>query len=96
VKANSASTAIAPVEPRQGGDIETVASGPPRPPDQKRMTGRILVWDPPHVFEPSGTNRSSSPAWSATNCLEAHLAGAPLPNWADRYREIAGVSPMDR
>jgi len=39
------------IDPRAGGSIETVASGPPLPPDQKRMTGRILVWDPPHVFE---------------------------------------------
>jgi uncharacterized protein YndB with AHSA1/START domain len=39
------------IEPREGGRIETVATGPPLPPDVKRMTGRILVWDPPHVFE---------------------------------------------
>jgi uncharacterized protein YndB with AHSA1/START domain len=39
------------IEPRTGGLITTVASGPPLPPDQKRMTGRILVWDPPRVFE---------------------------------------------
>jgi uncharacterized protein YndB with AHSA1/START domain len=39
------------IEPREGGRIETVAAGPPLPPDVKRMTGRILVWDPPHVFE---------------------------------------------
>lgn len=36
---------------REGGSIEMVATGPPLPPDRKRMTGRILVWDPPHVFE---------------------------------------------
>ncbi|MEX7468184.1 SRPBCC family protein [Mycobacterium adipatum] len=39
------------IDARQGGTIETVASGPPLPPERKRMTGRILVWDPPHVFE---------------------------------------------
>jgi uncharacterized protein YndB with AHSA1/START domain len=39
------------IEPRTGGAITTVASGPPVPPEQKRMTGRILVWDPPRVFE---------------------------------------------
>ena len=39
------------IDARVGGTIETVASGPPLPPDRKRMTGRILVWDPPHVFE---------------------------------------------
>ena len=39
------------IDAREGGFIETVASGPPVPPDLKRMTGRILVWDPPRVFE---------------------------------------------
>lgn len=39
------------IDPREGGVIEMVADGPPLPPDRKRMTGRILVWDPPHVFE---------------------------------------------
>ncbi|MEZ0054233.1 uncharacterized protein YndB with AHSA1/START domain [Mycobacterium sp. MAA66] len=39
------------ISAREGGSIETVASGPPVPPDMKRMTGRILVWDPPKVFE---------------------------------------------
>lgn len=118
------------IEPHQGGSISTVASGPPLPPDQKRMTGRILVWDPPHVLEhewhqaivepgvvryelrPDGdgtllrfTHRGLGvpnangfrPGTQAfLDRLEAHLAGDPLPNWAQRYREIAGVSPMDR
>jgi uncharacterized protein YndB with AHSA1/START domain len=39
------------LDPREGGFIEMVATGPPLPPDRKRMTGRITVWDPPHVFE---------------------------------------------
>ena len=39
------------IEPRQGGMIDMVASGPPLPPERKRMTGRILVWDPPNVLE---------------------------------------------
>lgn len=39
------------LDPREGGAIEMVATGPPLPPERKRMTGRILVWDPPHVFE---------------------------------------------
>lgn len=39
------------IEPREGGVIDMVADGPPLPPERKRMTGRILVWDPPHVFE---------------------------------------------
>lgn len=39
------------IDPREGGSIEMIATGPPLPDDVKRMTGRILVWDPPHVFE---------------------------------------------
>jgi uncharacterized protein YndB with AHSA1/START domain len=39
------------IDARAGGTIETVATGPALPPDVKRMTGRILVWDPPRVFE---------------------------------------------
>ncbi|WP_028924738.1 SRPBCC family protein [Pseudonocardia acaciae] len=39
------------IDPRVGGEIEMVATEPPAPPERKRMTGRILVWDPPKVFE---------------------------------------------
>jgi uncharacterized protein YndB with AHSA1/START domain len=39
------------IDPRDGGTIEMVPTGPPLPDDRKRMTGRILVWNPPHVFE---------------------------------------------
>ncbi|BBY15528.1 SRPBCC family protein [Mycolicibacterium litorale] len=39
------------IDAREGGTIDMVATGPPLPDDRKRMTGRILVWDPPHVFE---------------------------------------------
>ena len=39
------------VDGRAGGTVETVADGPPVPDEIKRMTGEILVWDPPHVFE---------------------------------------------
>jgi len=39
------------IQPRVGGRIEMVASEPPVPPEQKRMTGRVLVWDPPKVLE---------------------------------------------
>ncbi|WP_041783100.1 SRPBCC family protein [Mycolicibacterium chubuense] len=39
------------IDPREGGSIDMVADGPPLPPERKRMTGRILVWDPPHVLE---------------------------------------------
>jgi uncharacterized protein YndB with AHSA1/START domain len=39
------------VEGRAGGVINTVPTGPANPVQDKRMTGRILVWDPPHVLE---------------------------------------------
>ncbi|WP_193047429.1 SRPBCC family protein [Mycolicibacterium baixiangningiae] len=39
------------IDAREGGSIEMVATGPPLPDDRKKMTGRILVWDPPHVLE---------------------------------------------
>jgi uncharacterized protein YndB with AHSA1/START domain len=42
---------VTTIDARAGGEIEMVATGPPLPPDRKRMTGRILVWDPPHVLE---------------------------------------------
>ena len=116
------------VDGRAGGTIETVASGPALPPDVKRMTGRILVWDPPHVFEhewnqaivePGVVRYELTPDGDGTlltfthrglgipnangvrpgtqaflDRLEAHLDGRPLPNWADRYQDIAGVSPL--
>jgi uncharacterized protein YndB with AHSA1/START domain len=39
------------IDARAGGTIEMVATDPPAPVEAKRMTGRILVWDPPHVLE---------------------------------------------
>lgn len=35
------------IEPQAGGAIEMMPDGPPAPPEAKRMSGRILVWDPP-------------------------------------------------
>ncbi|MCP2168514.1 SRPBCC family protein [Goodfellowiella coeruleoviolacea] len=39
------------IDGRAGGVIDMVPADPPIPDRQKRMTGRILVWDPPHVLE---------------------------------------------
>lgn len=39
------------IDPREGGMIETVSEGPPAPRERRRITGRIRVWDPPHVLE---------------------------------------------
>lgn len=38
------------IDARTGGTIEMMPNDPPAPPEMKRMTGRILVWDPPHVL----------------------------------------------
>jgi uncharacterized protein YndB with AHSA1/START domain len=39
------------VDGRTGGTIEMVAEGPPVSREQRTIKGRILVWDPPRVFE---------------------------------------------
>jgi Activator of Hsp90 ATPase homolog 1-like protein len=111
---------------REGGSIEMVPTGPPLPPDRKRMTGRILVWNPPHVLEHEWKQsivedgvvryelhadgdatllrfshrglsvRTATGFISGTHAfldrLEAHLGGAPIPNWVQRYDEVAKTS----
>lgn len=39
------------IDPRVGGAIAMDPEHPPIPAQAKRMTGRILVWDPPYVLE---------------------------------------------
>lgn len=39
------------IDPRPGGLIDTAPEDPPVPEAMKRVRGRILVWDPPHVLE---------------------------------------------
>lgn len=114
------------IDAREGGMIEMVPTGPPQPPEQKKMTGRIRVWDPPHVFEHEWNQRiiessvvryELSPDGDGTllrfshrglgvrnaqgfrpgthaylDRLEAYLAGKAMPNWAQRYREVAESS----
>lgn len=114
------------IDARVGGQIELVASGPPLPTERKRMTGRILVWDPPHVLEhewkqpivedgvvryelyPDGDGtllrfthrglsvRNATGFRSGTHAfldrLQAYLAGTDLPDWSERYAEVAGSS----
>jgi len=114
------------IDAREGGMIEMMPTGPPQPPEQKKMTGRIRVWDPPHVFEhewnqqiiessvvryelsPDGDGtllRFSHRGLGVPNAqgflpgthayfdrLEACLAGEAMPNWAQRYREVAESS----
>lgn len=41
----------AAIDGRAGGNVELVAEGPPVSREQRKITGRILVWDPPRVFE---------------------------------------------
>ncbi|CAM3930484.1 SRPBCC family protein [Kibdelosporangium persicum] len=35
----------------ENGTIEMMPSGTPAPPEMKRMTGRILAWEPPRLLE---------------------------------------------
>jgi len=42
---------VTTIDGGEGGTIDMVATAPPLPPERKRMTGRILVWDPPNVLE---------------------------------------------
>jgi uncharacterized protein YndB with AHSA1/START domain len=39
------------IDAREGGQIAMVPDDPPIAADNKRMTGDITVWDPPHIFE---------------------------------------------
>ncbi len=115
------------IEPRTGGQIEMVPTAPPIAVDNKRMTGQITVWDPPHVFEhvwhqrilgdtgtPSVVRYELNPENDGTRLrfshrglgvknaggfrpgthayldrLEAHLAGEPVPDWTQRYQQVA-------
>jgi uncharacterized protein YndB with AHSA1/START domain len=115
------------IDARAGGFVETTPNGPPYPPERTTVRGRILVWDPPHVFEHEWqqqilgtrggvvryelsrdgdgtllrfTHRGLSvpgakgfhPGTHAfLDRLAAQLAGQPLPDWQQRYREIADI-----
>jgi len=39
------------IDAREGGRIDMVSEGPPAPEAARRMSGRILAWDPPRLFE---------------------------------------------
>jgi uncharacterized protein YndB with AHSA1/START domain len=39
------------IDGRVGGPIEMMPTDPPAAPEQKRMTGTILAWDPPRLLE---------------------------------------------
>ena len=39
------------IDGRVGGTVEMVAEGPPVSRKQRTITGRILAWDPPRIFE---------------------------------------------
>lgn len=118
------------IEPWVGGQVEMITG-----PSAFHSTGRVLAWDPPHVFAyewrvaprtelPQGETESVvrwalSPtedggtvlhfsqqrltratgvgfapgmhAW--LDRLEAHLDGAPLPDWWGRYQAVAAAYP---
>ena len=48
--------------------MKPVASGPPLPPDEKRMTGWIWSGIRRTCSSTNGTSRSSNPVWCVTNC----------------------------
>lgn len=50
------------IDARVGGEIEMVPCDPPIEVDNKRMTGLITVWDPPHVFEHQWHQRIVEPS----------------------------------
>ncbi|MGH3726817.1 MAG: SRPBCC family protein [Mycobacterium sp.] len=113
------------LETHAGGHFEMVPSGPPLPPEVKRVTGRVLVWEPPHVLEHEWkqsivddsvvryelsadgdgtllrfTHRGLSvqhangfrPGTHAFfDRLIAYLDGEPMPEWGQRYKEIAAL-----
>lgn len=116
------------VDGREGGLIDFVAG-----PSRLHVTGRILTWRPPEVFEhvwkvepraelPSGEdavirwelqrdgggtilrlehrrlNRETALGFAPgthafLDRLEAQLSGQPLPNWQERYNEVAPTYP---
>ncbi|MCI4324735.1 MAG: SRPBCC family protein [Thermoplasmata archaeon] len=116
------------IDGRVGGTIELVAG-----PSRLRVTGRILAWEPPRLFEhewkvaprselpggedatirwelhPEGTGTrlelthrnlrrptalGFAPGTHAfLDRLAAHLAGVPLPNWQQRYTQVAPQYP---
>lgn len=39
------------IDARVGGTIEMMPTETPAPPEMKRMTGRILAWEPPYLLE---------------------------------------------
>ena len=118
----------ASLDARAGGTIDFVAG-----PSRLHVTGRILTWDPPRVFEhewkvaprgelPSGedsvirwellqegngtllhlehrklnsqTALGFAPGTHAfMDRLEAQLDGRPIPNWQERYKQVAPGYP---
>jgi uncharacterized protein YndB with AHSA1/START domain len=115
----------------QDGEIVIEPEDPPAPPEAKRVTGRILTWQPPadgravfehewqqrivedsvvrYELETDGdetlltfTHRGLSernalgfaPGTHAfLDRLRAHLGDEDLPNWGERYAEVAPAYP---
>ena len=47
------------VEPRAGGEITMMPDDPPAAPEAKRMTGRIVAWEPPRPAQRGGEPRTA-------------------------------------
>jgi uncharacterized protein YndB with AHSA1/START domain len=116
------------IDGREGGSVDFVAG-----PSRLHVTGRVLTWDPPRVFEhewkvaprnelPSGENaiirwelrrdgdgtilhlehrklnRATALGFAPgihafLDRLQAQLDRQPLPNWQERYQEVAPNYP---
>ena len=53
------------LDPRAGGTIEMLPDDPPAPAEAKRMTGRVLVWQPPARRQPPPSTEPRTPLTAA-------------------------------
>jgi uncharacterized protein YndB with AHSA1/START domain len=85
------------IDGRVGGEIDMTPTEPPAAPEAKHMTGRILVWDPPHVLEHEWRQRiveDSVVRYELTPDGDGTLlVFSPIPNWSDRYAAVAPAYP---
>ena len=108
---------------QKGGAIEMIADGPPAPEAMRKMVGKVLVYDEPHVFEHEwhqvhlgdsvvryelqrdgdgtllrmshkGLRHKDAAGYvpgehAYLDRLEAALSSTPVPDWQQRYAEVA-------
>jgi uncharacterized protein YndB with AHSA1/START domain len=84
------------IDTHEGGTIDMVPSGPPVPPQQKRMTGRIRVWDSPYVLEHEWHEAITEPGWSGTNSTPTatgRCCGSVIGGWVSEARPVSFPEP---